>query len=136
MKFRTFLLINSVVAIPTGIACALLPAQLLANYGVLLSPMGLVIYQFWGVTIFGLGLITWFARKSTETGVQKGLALSLFVIYVLSCAVAIKGQFAGANSFGWTTVGLFFLLASSFGYLRFIKLSTQSKPARLEDRGI
>jgi len=122
MRFQTLFIVNSFIAVPMGIACALVPAHLLKNYGVVLSPMGLVIYQFWGVTIFGLGLITWFARKSTEPGIQKGLALSLFLVYILSCAVAVKGQFAGANSFGWTTVGLYFLLALGFGYLRFIKL--------------
>lgn len=59
MTFRTLLSIHAVIAVPTGIACVLAPAQLLATYGVTLPPMGLVIYQFWGAALVGLGMLTW-----------------------------------------------------------------------------
>ena len=122
MKFKTLLIINAVIAFLTGIACVLAPASLLSTYGVTLAPMGLVIYQFWGTTLMGLGLLTWFARNTKEAGVQKAFALSLFITYALSCIMAIRGQFAGANAFGWSTVALYFLLALGFGYFQFIKL--------------
>ncbi len=124
IKFKTLLIINSVIAFPTGIACVLVPASLLSTYGVTLIPIGLVIYQLWGVTLIGLGMLTWFARNTKESGVQKAFALSLFLTYGMSCVIAIRGQFTGANSFGWTTVALYFLLALGFGYFQFIKLRT------------
>ena len=46
MKFKTLLTINAVLAIASGIACVLVPDELLSNYEVSLSRMGLVIYQF------------------------------------------------------------------------------------------
>ena len=122
MKFKTLLIINAVIAFSTGIACVLIPASLLLTYGVTLTPMGLIIYQFWGATLIGIGMLTWFARNIRESGVQKAFALSLFIAYAMSCIMAIRGQFAGANSFGWTTVALYFLLALSFGYFQFVKL--------------
>lgn len=122
MEFRTLLLINAAIAIPAGIACILAPEQLLATYGVTLPPMGLVVYQFWGAFLFGLGLLTWSARKTEERGAQKGIASSLIITYGFSCAIAVKGQFAGANNMGWSTVALFLLLASGFAYLRLGRL--------------
>ena len=121
MKFKTLLTINSTLAFVTGIACVLMPAQLLASYNVSLAPMGLVIYQFWGTALIGLGLLTWFARSVRESALQRKFALALFMTNGLSCIMAVRGQFAGASTFGWSTVALFFLLALGFGAFMLIK---------------
>lgn len=122
MSFRVLLAINAVIAFLMGAACVIAPAQLVGTYGVTLTPMGLVIYQFWGVTLMGLGLLTWFARTSEEPSAQRAIALSLFLYHGLSCAVAVRGQYAGANRLGWTTVGLFLVLALAFGCLWLVGL--------------
>jgi predicted membrane channel-forming protein YqfA (hemolysin III family) len=98
-----------------------MPAQLLASYDVSLAPMGLVIYQFWGVALMGLGMLTWFARSVRESVLQRKFALALFITNGLSGVMAVRGQFAGANTFGWSTVALFFLLALGFGVFMRIK---------------
>jgi hypothetical protein len=121
MKFKILLIINSAFAFVSGIACVLIPAQLLASYDVSLAPMGLVIYQFWGAALIGLGMLTWFARSIKESALQRRIAIALFVTNALSCIMAIRGQFAGANNFGWSTVALFFLLAVGYGIFLFIK---------------
>jgi hypothetical protein len=117
MKFRTFLSVNAGVAVLAGIACILAPAQLLASYGVSLTLMGLVIYQFWGAALVGVGLLTCFARAEEKPGSQRAIALSLFITYALSCVMAVRGQFAGANSLGWSAVALFLVLSLGYGWL-------------------
>lgn len=72
MRVKPVLVINSIMAVPTGIACILAPASLLDLYGVALPPMGLVVYQFWGVTLFGLGMLTWLLRN-TAWGIRDRL---------------------------------------------------------------
>jgi len=72
-----------------------MPAQLLASYDVSLAPMGLVIYQFWGAALIGLGMFTWFARSVRESGLQGRFALGLLITNGLSCVMAVRGQFAG-----------------------------------------
>ena len=121
MKFKTLLTINSVLAFVCGIACVLMPAQLLASYDVSLAPMGLVIYQFWGAALIGLGMLLWFVRSVREPSLQRKFALALFMTNGLSCVMAVRGQFAGANTFGWSTVALFFLLTMGFGAFMRIK---------------
>ena len=56
-----------------------------------------------------------------ETTLQKKFALALFITNGLSCVMAVRGQFAGANTFGWSTVALYFLLALGFGAFVLIK---------------
>jgi hypothetical protein len=76
MKLGSLLVINSVVAVASGIAFIVAPAHVLAMYGVRLTPMGLVVYQFWGTTLLGLGLLTWWARNVGDRGVRRELALT------------------------------------------------------------
>ena len=110
MQFKSILTINAILAFASGVACVLAPAQMLAFYGVTLDSMGLVIYQFWGTALIGLGMLTWFLRNIQVPGLNKTIALSLLITNGLSTVMAIRGQFAGANSFGWSTVALFLLL--------------------------
>ncbi len=128
MQFKTLLTINSVLTFLSGTGCVLMPAQLLAQYDVTLSPMGLVIYQFWGAALIGLSMLTWFARSITETVLQKRFALALFITNGLSVVMAVRGQFAGANASGWSTVVLFSLLTLGFGAFLLIKKPAESKP--------
>ena len=121
MEFKTLLISNSVFAFIGGIACLLLPAQLLSSYGIILIPMGLVIYQFWGTALIGLGMLTWFARNIKDSDLQKAFVLSLFITNGINCIIAIRGQYAGANDLGWTNVALYFLLALGFGCFMFMK---------------
>lgn len=120
MKFKTLLIINSVMALFTGIACVLAPAQLLSTYGIKMAPIGLIIYQLWGTALIGLGMLTWFVRNTKDSEIQKAFALSLLITNGISCVIAIRGQFVGANSLGWSTVALFFLLALGFGSFQLI----------------
>lgn len=119
MAYKNLMAVHSVVAVPMGIACIAMPSGLLANYGVSLPPMGRVIYQFWGVSLLGLGVLTWILRDSVEPRVEARISLALAGIHFLNGVMAVRGQLAGANDFGWTTVGLFLLLTVAFAYTRF-----------------
>jgi hypothetical protein len=127
MKFKTLLTINSVLAFATGLACVLMPAQLLANYGVKLPSMGLVIYQFWGVALIGIGMLSWFVREINELTLQRKIAIVLLITNGLSSLIAVRGQYAGANSSGWSTVVIFFILALSYGV--FLLINTNFRKA-------
>jgi hypothetical protein len=130
MKFKTLLTINAILAFASGTACILMPAQLLAQYNVALPPMGLVIYQFWGAALIGLGLLTWFARSIMDLALQRKFALALFITNGLSVVMAVRGQFAGANSSGWSTVVLFLILTIGYGVFLFTIPTTLNMPNR------
>lgn len=126
MKFKTLLTIFSVFAFVAGLICVLAPAQMLSSYGVSLIPMGYVVYQFWGSTLMGFGMLSWFARNIEDPALQKKFTLSFFITTTLGTVLAIRGQYMGANTFGWSTVALYFLLALGFGYFLFSKVRYSS----------
>lgn len=113
---------HAILSIVGGAGCIFFPSRQLAIYDISLPPMGLVIYQFWGISLMGIGLLTWFLRRVQEDIWRKAIALSLCLIHMGNTIVAIRGQFAGANNSGWSMVVLFAILALSFGYLRLIRL--------------
>jgi hypothetical protein len=120
MKFKTLLTIFSAVAFVLGLGCVLAPAQMVSGFDVSLSPMGYVVYQFWGSTLMGLGMLGWFLRNIEESALQKKLALSFLIATALGPVMAIRGQYAGANSFGWSTVAMFALFTFGFGSFLFL----------------
>lgn len=122
IDYKKLMTVHSAVAVPMGIACMLIPTMLLATYEVTLSPMGLVIYQFWGAALFGLGLLSWVLRKATELQVKTGSCLAFVIVHGVNCVMAVRGQLAGANDVGWSVVVLFLLLALGFAYVRFVEL--------------
>lgn len=127
MKFKTLTTINSFLAFICGVVFALVPAQILASYDVSLTPMGIVIYQFWGAALIGIGLLCWFVRDIPGLARQKKLAMALVITNLLSSGIAIRGQYAGASASGWSTVFLFLALAVGFGIFLFANLNSRNK---------
>lgn len=125
MKFKMLCTMNSTLLCISGLLCVVMPAKLLASYDVRLAPMGLVIYQFWGVALIGLGMLVWFARNIRESALQRRFAFALFMTNGLSCVIAVRGQYAGANTFGWSTVALFFFFALAFGTFMVIQSTSR-----------
>ena len=124
MKYKIIMFINSVLAVLTGMVCMIIPRMVLNTYDVTLSEMGIVIYQFWGTSLFGLGLLSWFLKNITEFNLQKKIVTAFFITNGLSCLIAVRGQFAGANIIGWSTVAIYFMLSVLFGLIFFIKNKT------------
>jgi hypothetical protein len=72
-----------------------------------------------------LGLLSWFVRKSGDSEAREAIILALFVGEALGFVVALYGQLSGVvNALGWSTVAVYLLLASGFGYFQFMKPST------------
>ena len=126
MKIKALFIINAILALVMGVACVIAPAQLLSSYDVTLSPMGLVIYQFWGAALVGMGLLIWLTRNIQERKIKRALTFSLFCVNGISCAIAIRGQYAGANTLGWSTVTLFALLALGYGLFLIMRSNERS----------
>lgn len=92
--------------------------------------MGIVIYQFWGAGLVGLGFFAWATRKIRNGVTQNAILRALIVTNTLNCGIAIRGQYAGANALGWPNVVLFALFTLAFGFilLRKTQQSTTGTP--------
>ena len=126
MKLKTLMIFNAIVAIVFGVCFVLIPAQVLSLYGdEVANPRLIYICQLFGAALIGLGLLAWTARNVTDSEARKAIVLALFVAPSVGFVVALIGQINNVvNILGWSTVGIYFLLALGFGYFQFSKTSS------------
>ncbi|HON80415.1 MAG TPA: hypothetical protein PK544_18135 [Spirochaetota bacterium] len=121
MNVSVFLKIKSVISIVFGLSMVLFYSFLMPIYGITLNLSGVMTTQWSGATLTGIGLICWFASKAESSDLFKGILLSLFICDSIGFIASLIGQMGGvANTLGWSTVGLWLVLALGLGYYRFI----------------
>lgn len=99
MRLGTLLLIGGVIALVFGLGFLMVPAPMLALYGVPPDPAVVLMGRFFGAAL-----------------VQLGLVLGSFLGSVAGLVVALSGQFWGVvNSLGWSTVAIYGLLLIGYG---------------------
>ena len=104
MDPKLALQIGAVLAIVFGLGLALLPAQMLAGFGLGTPNEALIVSRDVGVTLVGVGVINWLARDATGA-VLRGILIGNLVIQVLEFLVngyelatgALPSQAAGGE---------------------------------------
>lgn len=122
MKLSVLMVINAIVALVFGIGFVLMPAQVVSMYGVTASEPLKLTAQLLGAALIGFGVLTWFARKATESDARKAILLAFFISDGIGFIVSLIAQLGSVvNALGWMNVGIYLLLALGFGYFRFMK---------------
>ena len=85
MNVKLFLAIAAVVSILYGIAFTLVPALLLATYGMATEASTVLAARYFGLTLLGLGLIAWFVKDTSDRRALRGLL-------VKSCNQCCRGR--------------------------------------------
>ena len=125
MKLKTLMTINSVVALIFGIAFVLIPWQVFKIYGPGSSEILNYMGQLLGAAFIGFGLISWRTRNAEQSDALKAIVFSFFIAHAIGFIIALIGQLNNVvNTFGWSTVAIYFLLALGFGYFQFSKSSS------------
>lgn len=118
---KGFLSFKAIVSLLDGIALIVVPMAYMGVFGVSLGDSGVMMAQFFGALLVGVGLICWFSRGGTRKTVG-GTLLALFIADVLGFLVALKAQMAGLmNTIGWVVVILWLVMVLGLGYFRFLK---------------
>jgi hypothetical protein len=124
MTTRNYLTVVAIVGGLFGIGFTLVPAGLLAVYGVTADGLSATLGQLFGVTLLGLAVINWMARGlSTQDESLRAILMGNLVTDALGFLVALIAQVtgrAGINALGWSTVALYLLFAAGAGYLLFM----------------
>jgi len=120
MKLGTFLSIVAVVSVLFGIAFVAAPVQTLAPYGIGANEYVAYMARFFGVALFTLGLIVWFARTITDAVGRRAILVGGLIGDVVGFCVALVGQLSGVtNTLGWSTVLIYGVFAVGFAYFQF-----------------
>jgi hypothetical protein len=124
MKLSSFLVLNAVIALVYGIGAVLVPGTVLTMYGMTPNPGMLLIGQFFGVALIGIGLVTWLARNVVDSAAQRAIILGLLISDVVGVIVALLGTLSGVmNAVGWSSVLIYLVLTLGYAYFQFMKPS-------------
>jgi len=122
MKLNSFLMLATIVAAVFGLAFLFAPSQLVAMYGVTLTPATEVIGRIAGSVILGFAIVFWGARNGDGAETFKAVLLAGFIANALDCGILLHATATGLlNGLGWLQVLINGALATGFGYFAFRK---------------
>ncbi|MDH3813715.1 MAG: hypothetical protein OEV48_04475 [Acidobacteriota bacterium] len=124
MKLGNLFVVNAVIAGLFGLAFVFAPAQLLAQYGLVVDAGFGLVAQLFGAALVGYAILTWLVRKVGDSEARRAIVLALFISDGVAFVLALMAQLKGlVNSLGWSTVAIYLLLALGFAYFHFAKPS-------------
>jgi hypothetical protein len=122
MKLTSFLMLATIVAGVFGLAFLLAPSQLVAMYGVTLTPATEVIGRIAGSVILGFAIVFWGARDGNGAETFKAVMIAGFIANALDCLILLHATATGLlNGLGWLQVLINGALAAGFWYFTFGK---------------
>ena len=105
MKLDSFLMLATLVAAVFGLAFLLAPSQLVAMYGVTLTPATEVIGRIAGSVILGFAIVFWGARNGNGTEAFKAVMTAGLIANALDALILLHATVSGlVNGFGWLQV--------------------------------
>ena len=120
MKLSALMTVNAVIAGLFGIAFVVVPARILAIYGITVDAQFALVGQLFGAALLGYALLTWTARNAAPSDARAAIVLALFVSNAIGFVIALIAQLRNVvNQVGWSTVAIYLLLALGFGYFQF-----------------
>src|ERR1700737_4724728 len=98
MTVRTFFTILAVLSFIFGIGFVLAPGQVLANYGIELSPALALVGRFFGGALLTLGVILWLARDFRDETAIRAVLVGGLVGDVVNLVAATTGPLSGTTN--------------------------------------
>jgi hypothetical protein len=122
MKLGVLFTVNAIVSMAFGLAFVFVPAEVLAFYGVTLTPGTAVVARLFGAALVGYGVVGWLARNAPHSEALRAIVTGYFFGSTVGCVVALHGVLSGAtNALGWSTLAIYALFAVGFGVFHFRK---------------
>ncbi|HXI23723.1 MAG TPA: hypothetical protein VNG71_07595, partial [Pyrinomonadaceae bacterium] len=116
MRFKYFVLLNSLVVFLFGAAFMLRPLDMMALYGVVQSGWGVT--GLLAVTLIGFGLVLSAVAYTVSEERQRPVTVALLLANLLAFAISAAQQQAIWNTrMGWVTAGGYLLFVLGYAYL-------------------
>jgi hypothetical protein len=128
MKFETLMVIKALVCLVFGIAMLVFPAALFSIFGVDLGTGGIFPAREYGSALFGILMLTWFARKAPDSTARAAIILALFIYDALGFVVTLIARIGGVlNALGWLIAVIYLFFTLGFGYFMMMKPGAPQK---------
>ena len=117
MKRAAFMLLHAILNLAFGIGFIFAPARTLALYGVGTDATGTFMTRLFGAALIQVGLVTWLARRDTDTPARRAIQLGYTGGLAVGLVISLLGQLSGLfNALGWSTVAIYLLLGVGYAY--------------------
>ena len=127
MKFKHFVLLNSLVVFLFGAAFILRPMDIMALYGVVQSGWGVT--GLLAVTLIGFGIVLSSIAFAVPEERQQPVTVALLLANLLAFVISLSQAQAIWNTrMGWMTASVYFVFVVGYGYL-FAKGKTTARQA-------
>jgi hypothetical protein len=124
MKFKTWMLVVTVVAGVFGLALIFVPGTVSATYGVTADVGMRYMDQLFGASLVAIALLCWFAQDAPESEARAAIVRALVIFNGVALVVTLMAQLKGVmNAVGWSAVAIYLLLG--LGWATFLR----AKPA-------
>ena len=115
MRPATTFLIGSVLALVFGLGFLVVPATVLAVYGLPGDPATILLARFFAVALVQLGLSVYLLRETRDPATLRALGIGGTVGSICGVLVALMGTMNGiTNSMGWSTVAIYAFLTVGY----------------------
>lgn len=116
MKFKNFVLLNSLVIFLFGAAFMIRPSDMMALYGVIQSGWGVT--GLLSVTLIGFGLVLRSIAYAVPEERQQPVTVALLLANLLAFATsASQAQAIWNTGMGWVTAGVYLVFVLGYSYL-------------------
>ena len=120
MNVKVFLAIAAAIAVVYGIAFIKVPDFVQATYGMTSTASSILAARYFGLTLLGLGLVTWLVRETSDQKALRGLLSGLAIQSLIGALVSIWGTTSGTmNGMGWSAVLIYAVLLAGYVYYLF-----------------
>jgi len=121
MNIGLFLAIAAAIAIIYGVAFIVAPDFVLITYGMPADAASKLLARYFGLTLLGIGLVTWLVRETSDGKAMRGLLYGLAIQAVIGLIVSISGTVSGTmNEMGWSAVLIYAVLLAGYLYFLFV----------------
>ncbi len=125
MTRTNFMMLATIIAAVFGLAFLVAPSQLVALYGVKLTPETAVIGRIAGSVIVGFAIVFWGAREGNAADALKAVMMAGLVANGLDALILLHATATGLlNGLGWLQVLINGGLAIGFWYFAYGKGKT------------
>jgi len=120
MRRSTFMAIGALIAFAFGLAFIVVPAQLMALYGVALDTAGQLMGRYFGSAFLGIGVLTWLGRNAPQGDALRAIMMGNFILSITGLAVGVLAALSGlGNALLWSDVAIYLLMTAGWVFFLF-----------------
>ena len=124
MNLNNLFMVNIGVAGLFGIGFVFAPEAMLTPYGMAAETISasVIMSRLLGASNIGYAILFWFMMNAPASDTKIEVAKAVSLGFGVSCLVSIVVQMSGEiGPLGWSTVALYAIFATAYGYFGFVK---------------